>query len=202
MIRVGVTGGIGSGKSTVCRLFGCLGVPVYEADSRAKWLTEHHPGIRKEVTALLGKEAYTDDGRYDAVYVASKVFAEKGLLDSLNAIIHPRVKEDTRLWVEKNKDRPYVIKEAAIMGRAGQASGLDFVIAVISPDALRIKRVLARDRHRTREQVEAIIASQASEAYLREIADFIVSNSEEEPLIPQVIRIHEALIAHSASAGG
>lgn len=192
-LRVGVTGGIGSGKSTVCRVFEAMGVPVYYADERAKWLIGNHPGIRKEISDLLGAEAYTAAGEYNTDFVSARVFSDRQLLGRLNAIVHPRVKEDTARWIERYAERPYVIKEAAIMKRAGEESGLDFVIAVVAPEALRIERVLSRDPQRTAEQVRSIIASQASESDLMAMADFVVRNDETEPIIPQVLKIHRHL---------
>ncbi|GAA4438993.1 dephospho-CoA kinase [Ravibacter arvi] len=199
---VGVTGGIGSGKSTVCRLFMTLGIPVYEADARARWLTEHDPEIRKEIVALLGAGAYRHDGSYDTGFVSSKVFPDKGLLTELNSIVHPRVRLDTLKWVEARQDAPYVIKEAAIMGKAGPGTGIDFVVAVLSPVELRKKRVLSRDIHRTEAQFDAILANQASDSQLLEIADFVVRNDEKAMLIPQVLQIHERLVGAGIETGG
>ncbi len=192
-LRVGVTGGIGSGKSIVCKVFETMGVPVYYADERAKWLIERHPGVREEISGLLGVEAYTAEGKYNTTYVSARVFSDRHLLDGLNAIVHPRVKEDTVQWIERHAEQPYVVKEAAIMKKAGEESGLDFVIAVVAPEALRIERVLSRDPQRTPEQVRSIIASQASEAELVAMADFMISNDEIQPVIPQVLEIHRQL---------
>lgn len=191
---LGVTGGIGSGKSTVCRVFGCLGIPVYNADERAKWLIAHHPGIRSEIVALLGPEAYTAAGLYDSAFVSAKVFQNSELLSALNRIVHPRVGEDTRLWVAQYSDVPYLVKEAAIMTKAGTENGLDYVLAVLSPEPLRVARVLSRDPHRSKEQVASIIGSQASEQALRQMADFVVYNNEQELLIPQVLAVHDRLL--------
>lgn len=199
-IRVGITGGIGSGKSTICRVFECLDIPVYYADDRAKWLASNHADIVREVKELLGKEAYLPDGSYNTRFVASRVFGDKGLLDSLNEIIHPRVKEDTLRWIEEHQNCPYVLKEAAIMSKAGESSGLDYVLAVVSPQALRIQRVLARDPHRTEEQVKSIIANQITEDSLLEIADFVVRNDEVNPIIPQVLSIHHQLLECALSS--
>jgi dephospho-CoA kinase len=189
-LQVGVTGGIGSGKSVVCQLFACLGVPIYNADSRAKWLTNNDPVIRKNVTDLLGSKAYDEAGIYDTSYVSSRVFQDENLLKQLNAIIHPVVMQDTLNWVQSNQASPYVVKEAAIMNKAGDKNSLDYVVVVEAPLNLRIKRILQRD-NRTKEQISAIIQRQVSDDERRNIADFLIFNDEESALIPQVLKLHE-----------
>ncbi|QRR01822.1 dephospho-CoA kinase [Dyadobacter sandarakinus] len=188
-LQIGVTGGIGSGKSIICRLFSCLDIPVYGADARAKWLTNHHPGIREQVTALLGTAAYDMSGRYDTAYVASKVFKDEVLLQKLNSIIHPVVMEDTAQWVRANAAYPYLIKEAAIMNKAGDGNTLDYVIVVEAPENLRISRILMRDR-RSEEEIRAIIRRQVSDDQRRNMADFIIKNDDVTALIPQVMHLH------------
>ena len=118
-LQIGVTGGIGSGKSVVCRIFACLGVPVYEADARARWLSDNDPDIKAEVIALLGEESFTG-GAYNRKYVASRVFSDGQLLQKLNQIIHPRVFADGEHWLLRHSSQPYVIREAALMNRAGE----------------------------------------------------------------------------------
>lgn len=189
-LLIGVTGGIGSGKSMVCRLFECLDIPVYYADSRAKWLTNHDPEIREKVVALLGPEAYDSAGLYNTRFVASSVFNNEPLLKALNAIIHPVVLRDTGEWVAHHAGLPYVVKEAAIMAKAGQANAVDFVVVVESPVELRIQRILQRDK-RTEQEIRAIIERQVSDESRREIADYIVYNDDASELIPQVLRLHE-----------
>jgi dephospho-CoA kinase len=179
-LQVGVTGGIGSGKSVVCQLFACLGVPIYNADSRAKWLTNNDPVIRENVTDLLGSKAYDEAGIYNTSYVSSRVFQDESLLKQLNTIIHPVVMQDTLNWVQSNQASPYVVKEAAIMNKAGDKNSLN----------LRIKRILQRD-NRTKEQISAIIQRQVSDDERRKIADFLIFNDEESALIPQVLKLHE-----------
>lgn len=193
-LQIGVTGGIGSGKSMVCRLFACLGVPVYDADTKAKFITTTNPEIRQKIISLLGEDAYLPDGSYNRAYVSSKVFKDAGLLKNLNAIIHPAVLRDTEQWVSKHTHFPYVIKEAAIMNKAGQANSLDFVIVVDAPADLRIKRILERDK-RPESEIRAIIARQVSDADRKQIADFIVLNDQTSALIPQVLELHERFIS-------
>lgn len=188
-LQVGVTGGIGSGKSVVCQLFACLGIPIYNADSRAKWLTNHDPLIRENVIALLGNEAYDAAGRYNTSYVSSVVFKDENLLKRLNAIIHPVVMQDTLNWVQDNHESPYLIKEAAIMNKAGNNNSLDVVVVVEAPLDLRIKRILHRDK-RSEAEIRTIIQRQVTDEERRRIADFIVNNDEESALIPQVLHLH------------
>ncbi|MHA4742302.1 dephospho-CoA kinase [Dyadobacter sp. MSC1_007] len=188
-LLIGVTGGIGSGKSMVCRLFECLDVPVYYADSRAKWLTNHDPEIREKVTALLGSQSYDANGRYDTSFVASVVFKDEDLLKELNAIIHPVVLRDTREWVMSHSGLPYVVKEAAIMAKAGQANAMNYVVVVEAPVDLRVKRILQRDK-RSEQEVRAIIERQVTDEARKGIADFTVDNDETAALIPQVLALH------------
>lgn len=188
-LLIGVTGGIGSGKSMVCRLFECLDIPVYYADSRAKWLTNHDPEIREKVMALLGPLSYDAAGRYNTSFVASVVFKDEDLLKELNAIIHPVVMRDTREWVMGHSGMPYVVKEAAIMAKAGHSNALDYVVVVEAPVDLRVKRILQRD-NRSEQEIRAIIERQVTDAARKEIADFTVNNDEKAALIPQVLALH------------
>lgn len=197
-LLIGVTGGIGSGKSMVCRLFECLDIPVYYADSRAKWLTNHDPEIREKVVGLLGNEAYDSAGLYDTRFVASKVFQNEPLLKELNAIIHPVVLRDTKEWVTQNARAPYVVKEAAIMAKAGQANAVDYVVVVEAPVELRIQRILQRDS-RTEQEIRAIIERQVSDESRREIADYIVNNDDASELIPQVMHLHDTFLKTRSS---
>jgi dephospho-CoA kinase len=197
-LLIGVTGGIGSGKSMVCRLFECLDIPVYYADSRAKWLTNNDREIREKVVALLGSEAYDSEGMYNTRFVASRVFKNEPLLKELNAIIHPVVLRDTQNWVAQNTGMPYVVKEAAIMAKAGQANAVDVVVVVEAPVALRIQRILQRDK-RPEQEIRAIIERQVSDESRREIADYIVNNDDASELIPQVLHLHELFLKKKSS---
>jgi dephospho-CoA kinase len=190
MLQIGITGGIGSGKSIVCRIFSALGVPVYSADDRAKWLLNHDLSLKSAVTQLLGSEAYLPNGIYNRAWVASQVFQNPPLLQKLNAIVHPRVGEDTQKWVEQNTNAPYLIKEAAIMAKAGQNNALAQVIVVHAPADLRVARVLQRDPQRSEKEVRDIIARQISDEERHKIADFIINNDESQLLIPQVWKLH------------
>ncbi|AEI49560.1 dephospho-CoA kinase [Runella slithyformis] len=190
MLQIGVTGGIGSGKSMVCRIFSALGVPVYYADERAKWLLNHDHQLQRSVIELLGNEAYTANSTYNRAWVASQVFQNPSLLQQLNAIVHPRVREDTEAWMKQNAAAPYVVKEAAIMAKAGQNNALDKVIVVDAPVALRVTRVLQRDPQRSEKEIRDIIARQISDKERRQIADYVIYNDESKLLIPQVWKLH------------
>jgi dephospho-CoA kinase len=192
-LLVGITGGIGSGKSLVCRVFASMGIPVYNADDRAKWLSQHDSIIRESVIDLLGEEAYDREGNYNRGYVASRVFADENLLQRLNGIIHPRVKEDTAIWISKNQGRPYLLKEAAIMKKTGRSDDPDYVIVVTAPHDLRVSRVLARDPHRSRQEIEAIMLNQVTDEIRLEQADFHINNDGLAPLLPQVWALDEKL---------
>lgn len=195
-LQIGVTGGIGSGKSVVCKVFACLGIKIYDADSRAKWLTNHNEEVRQKIVGLLGDEAYTAANEYNRKWVAAQVFDNPGLLTQLNKIIHPAVGEDTEAWVNRNGSERYVIKEAAIMKAAGDHNDLDYVVVVKAPIELRIQRILARD-HRTEDEIRAIMKRQVSEQERDAIADFQIFNDEQNPLIPQVSKLHEIFLKAS-----
>ena len=195
-LQIGVTGGIGSGKSTVCRVFATLGVPVYSADERAKWLTEHDPILKADITRVLGKQAYDRNagpilGKYNRAWVASQVFTDPVLLDQLNAVVHPRVIADTALWVSQHADTPYVIKEAALMRAAGDGNSLDKVIVVQAPAALRMGRIRTRDPHRSTDEIQHIIDRQVSDDERLRIADYVFDNDERQLLLPQIVALHQ-----------
>ncbi len=190
---IGITGGIGSGKSIVCKIFEVLGVPVYYADERAKWLTNNDLQLRKEIKELLGREAYDSNGQYNRKWVASQVFANPELLKILNALIHPRVFDDTKRWVEQHQNHPYILREAALTNAAGNGNDLDKLIVVVSPLELRIERIKERDPHRTEAEIRAIIARQKTEEEFRQIADYQIINDEKQLLIPQVLALHQLL---------
>jgi dephospho-CoA kinase len=199
-LQIGVTGGIGSGKSVVCKIFSCLGIPVYNADSRAKWLIMHDASVRSAIVNLLGAESYDNQGAYDRAFVASRVFKDPELLGQLNAIVHPAVQADTKRWVSLNSTYPYVVKEAAIMNRAGDQNSLDFVVVVNAPAPLRIQRVLSRDR-RSEDEIKSIIARQISDEERNGIADFRIVNDEYSALIPQVLALHSRFSRGSVEVG-
>lgn len=199
-LQIGVTGGIGSGKSTVCRVFSAMGAPIYEADARAIWLTNHDPALRANIIDLLGPDAYLpslsdpQSTTYNRPWVASQVFTNPNLLVQLNALIHPRVVADTELWVQQHANAPYVIKEAALMRAAGDQNSLDKVVVVTAPIDLRIARIRQRDPHRSEAEIRNIIDRQINDDERMQMADYVIRNDETELLLPQVVGLHEAFI--------
>jgi dephospho-CoA kinase len=189
-LQIGVTGGIGSGKSVICQVFHMLGAPIYVADERAKWLTEHDPILKADIVRVLGRDAYDAAGRYNRGWVASQVFSSPELLSQLNGVIHPRVQADTAQWVRQNAGRPYVVKEAAIMKAAGPASGLDKVIVVQAPLDIRIARIRERDPQRSESEIRNIIQRQISDGERLALADYVIDNDESRLLLPQVLTLH------------
>jgi dephospho-CoA kinase len=190
-LQIGITGGIGSGKSLVCRIFQHLGVPVYDADSRAKELMVTDDILVGQIKTEFGPQSYLSDGRIDRTTLAQTVFADPAKLEKLNRMVHPRVREDYNHWLEQHPDNPYVIKEAALIFEAGSWKSLDKVIVVASPEALRMKRILSRDVHRTAEDVQNIFRNQMPEEEKLKRADFVIINDESRLVIPQVLQLHE-----------
>lgn len=188
-LKVGITGGIGSGKSTVCRIFGVLGVPVYSADERARCLMEENAGLRREITGLLGSQAYRENGSLDRQWVASRVFTDPRLLEKLNAIVHPAVALDGEEWQHNHRHSLYTIREAALLFESGSYMALDRIIEVFAPSELRIERVMRRDAI-TRQQVLDRMARQWPEWKKLIMADDVILNDGQHGLVPQVIRLH------------
>ena len=192
MLRVGITGGIGTGKSTISRIFELLGVPVYDADSKAKWLMANSPMLKTSIIALFGEESYQGD-EVNREYLAEAVFSNEKSLNKLNALVHPAVAADFTTWCA-NKETNYVLKEAALLIESGSYRELDKLIVVAAPDQLRISRVLARDRQRSREQINQIINKQIEPGKAKSYADFIIHNDESNLIIPQVLSIHQKIM--------
>ena len=192
MITVGVTGGIGSGKTTVCRLFEKMDIPVYYADIEAKKLMNSDRQLKRKIKELLGKDAYYRNGRLNRKKVASIVFNDKEKLEKLNAIVHPAVEAHGKAWFGKQKTK-YAIKEAALLVENGSYKRLDYLIVVTAPVEMRIKRVVRRDKS-SYNDVKLRIENQLPEIQKKKVADFIIDNSGEVSLISQVWRIHRTLM--------
>jgi len=191
MLRIGLTGGIGSGKTTVAKIFELLGVPVYYADDEAKRIMNEDETLKKAIQKHFGEEAYTN-GDLNRDFLASKVFTNRSKLELLNSIVHPATLRDAAGWFDK-QTTPYAIKEAALIFEAG-SKNLDFVIGVYAPVALRITRSMERDKV-SREKVIERMDRQMDEEEKMKLCDFVLKNDEQELLVPQVLALHEKLVA-------
>ena len=189
-IKIGITGGIGSGKSVVAKLLAWMGIPVYQTDAEAKRLMLSDADIRRELTALVGSNAYNEKGLNKAL-LASYVFGNPEHTRQVNAIVHPKVRHDFRKWAG-NSGRMMVAMESAILLEAGFRNEVDKVVMVYAPQEVRIARAIRRDSA-TREQIEKRIRSQMSDENKREAADFVIVNDGETPLIPQVLSLISSL---------
>jgi dephospho-CoA kinase len=192
MKKIGLTGGIGSGKSTIASIFKALGIPVYNSDDRAKVIINSNVSARDRVISLLGDEAYNSDGFIDREYVADIVFQNKSILLKLNAIIHPFVKEDFDDWCKVNKSN-YIIKEAAILFESKANVGLDKVVFVSASESIRMKRVGDRDGL-SEKQIRARMNNQWPDQIKLNRSDFIIYNNADDMILPQVLKIHNSLL--------
>ena len=190
---VGITGGIGSGKSLVCQVFSRLGIPVYESDKAVHFLYDKFPEINERIRKEISEDVIDKNGKINRKKLGEIVFADSHKLSILNSIVHPIVKLDFEKWLDSNKGNPYVIKEAAILFESGASESCDKIISVISPLELRIARVKERD-HKTRMETELILSRQMQDEELIERSDFIIYNDEKQMLMPQILKIHGALI--------
>ena len=190
MIVVGLTGGIGSGKSTVARMFQKLGVPVYIADDEAKKLMAANVSVKDQIIQLLGNNAYVN-GKLNRPYIAEIVFNDRSKLDQLNAIVHPVVARDFNAWKNKQK-AAYVLKEAAILFENEGYKQCDYTILVSAPEEVRIQRVLKRDKS-SREHIRLRMHNQWTDAQKIPLADFVIYNENIKNTENQVSKIHRNL---------
>lgn len=195
MLKIGLTGGIGSGKTTVARVLEVLGIPVYYADEAAKDLMNKNELLKQQLIFHFGEATYFEDGQLNRKHLSSIVFANKEKLELLNSLVHPVTIADAQQWFSKQTS-PYVVKEAALLFESGSAEGLDYVIGITAPATLRIKRVMDRD-HVTAEEVKRRMANQLDDGIKMKLCDFVLQNNEQQLLLPQVIQLHEKLISRS-----
>jgi len=187
---IGLTGGIGSGKSTVAKLFMTLGIPVYDSDARAKFLMSHDKNLRQQILDLLGPEAYSANGELNRSWIASQVFSESAKLAMLNSIVHPAVYHDLQTWAveEQQKNAPYMIQESAILFEENLTDRLEAIILVVCDEETRISRVLERD-NTLREDVVNRIRQQWSDEIKVTQSDYVIFNDAGRSLINQVVDI-------------
>lgn len=192
---VGLTGGMGSGKTTVAGMFAGLGVPVYDSDREARRLMETSPSLRNDIIALLGEKAYQGEIP-DRAYIASQVFPDPSLLSRLNSLIHPEVSRDFMRWAGEQQ-APYVIQEAAILFENGRHEIFDSMILVTAPKKERIRRVQMRDASKP-EEIETRMSHQWADRRKAALADFVIRNTDLEKTRKEVVRIHRELLKKSA----
>ena len=191
MLKIGVTGGIGSGKTTICKIFEVLGVPVYYADTEAKALMESDNSLVENIKEIFGDEIYSE-GKLNRKKLSDIVFENSEKLAQLNALVHPAVISHSQNWFLSQK-MPYVIKEAALLFESGSYEDLDKIIMVYAPREIRITRVTERDNV-TPSAVEARMHNQMPEEEKRKKSDFVIMNGEQELVLPQVLKIHRQLL--------
>jgi dephospho-CoA kinase len=192
MLKIGLTGGIGSGKSTVAKVFEVLGIPVYYADDAAKRLMNEDAALQLKIQQQFGDAAYTN-GQLDKKYIAGIVFTSPEKLELLNTIVHPATLKDAEQWMQQ-QTTAYAIKEAALIFESGAQEQLDYVIGVYAPTPLRIQRTMQRDSV-TREEVIARMDKQIDDTIKMRLCDFVVTNGEQELLVPQVVALHQQLLS-------
>jgi dephospho-CoA kinase len=193
MLKIGITGGIGSGKTTICKVFQLLGIPVYYADEEAKKLLNINDEVKKNIVKTFGNEVINNEGLIDKKKLASLVFNNKENLEKLNKIVHPAVGKHFENWLKENQSAKYILEEAAILFESNAYKKLDKIITVTAPMELKIFRAMQRDQT-DRATIEQRIKHQISDEEKIKKSHFIIHNDELQLLIPQIINIHQQLI--------
>ena len=195
MLKIGITGSIGAGKSTVAGIFKVLGIPVFDADATAKNILNTDSVLREQIAATFGSETYKN-GLLDRKYLATLVFNNPNQLAKLNALVHPATIEAANIWAKHWEEQgcPYILKEAALLFEAGTNVGLDFIIGVTAPVEMRIARVMERD-HVTREEVLKRMQHQLDDIEKMKRCNFVIDNNEVSLVIPQVLALHARFIS-------
>jgi dephospho-CoA kinase len=189
---VGLTGGIGSGKSTVAQIFEVLGCPIYNSDERAKEMY-YLPEVKEQVIRVLGKEAYYYDGKINKDFISLKIFNDPAFLGQINGIIHPAVGLDFARFLEEHKEAKLIIKESALLFEANLLDKVDKLILVTAPHSIKVERLKKRDNS-TEEQINDRIKNQLPDEKKLEQSDFVIENDEQKPLIPQVLKVYRQLL--------
>lgn len=198
MLRIGITGGIGSGKSTVAKVFSTLGIPVYYADDAAKRLMNSDPILKEQIQKHFGAETY-QNGILNRVYLASIVFNDQFKLELLNTLVHPVTIRDAEEWM-RHQQSPYIVKEAALLFETSAKEGLDLIIGVSAPKHLRLYRTMQRDKV-SKEEIEKRMHRQLDENIKMKLCDFIIYNDEQQLVIPQVLALHHRFIMEGLGIG-
>ena len=191
MLKIGVTGGIGSGKTTICRIFEIIGIPIFYADIEAKKIMSANKEIISDIKKEIGSNAYLKNGNINRLYLKTILFSNPEVRQKLNTIVHPKVITLFNKWANDQK-APYIIKEAALIFESGSYKELDKIIVVTAPEKLRIRRIVERDGV-TENQVKSIIKTQISEKEKISRSDYVIHNDSSELIIPKVLEIHSQL---------
>jgi len=197
MLRIGLTGGIGSGKTTIAKIFEVLHVPVYYADAASKRLYHTDKELMQNLKKHFGEDVYTNE-QLNRSKLAQLVFNDQEKLELLNSLVHPLTIKDAEQWMQQ-QTAPYLIKEAALLFESGSVRGLDYVIGVQSPQDLRIQRAMERDGS-TRDEVLARMNRQMDEAAKMKLCDFLIYNDEQHAVLPQVLALHQRFLKMAAEA--
>jgi dephospho-CoA kinase len=190
-LKLGVTGGIGSGKSTVCKVFAVLGIPVFSADSEAKRIQDNDKELQKKINSLVGKDLFAS-GKLDRSEMAKLIFNNKDLLGKVNSIVHPAVFKCFREWAT-SQDSPYTVMEAAILFESNAYRMMDRIVTVVTPMEERVER-LVRGNKFTREQIIERVKNQIDDESRIKQSDYVIFNSENDMIIPAVLGIHEEML--------
>ena len=190
---IGITGGIGAGKSTVSTICKHLGFKIYNSDQRAKEIVSEDSIIKKKLISFFGNNIYKN-GVLDRKFLSDKIFNDKSSLEQINSIIHPAVKKDFNSWVINNLNEKILFKESALLLESGAYKELDKIILIVSDKNLRVSRVLNRDQKRSKKEIESIIGKQIQEAEAIKYADIVIDNNHKKMLLPSVIRELEKLM--------
>mgnify|MGYP003683525081 CR=1 FL=1 len=193
MLKVGITGGIGSGKTTICNLFKNLGVPIFSSDIEGRIILNEDEEVRAEIVKTYGKDMFFSDGTLDRARMVTLIFSDPKALEHVSSLVHPKVQKRFEKWCAKNVGRPYVIKEAAILFESGHYHDLDKIINVFAPKEVRLERVISRDKT-IKEDVMKRMRFQYSDEERNQLADFIIMNENIDDLMPQVMALHEVFI--------
>lgn len=196
MLKVGITGGIGSGKSIVSSIFKAIGIPVFDADQTAKKIMQEDADVKQQLISTFGKEVF-EHNQLNRKYLANLVFNDSFLLEKLNAIVHPATIQSGLNWAAK-QDSPYVLREAALLFEAGSTVDLDIIIGVYAPLAIRIQRVMQRDNV-SKQEVLNRMSKQINEEVKMKLCDFVIINDGREALIPQVLKLHHIFLAKATA---
>ncbi len=191
MLKIGVTGGIGAGKSTICRVFEILGVPVYNADARARALMDQDEGVRQLLFEAFGQSVFKGS-KPDRKAMASLVFNNRDALETINGIVHPAVRSDFLAWLEKNTMAPYIVKEAAILFETGMWKELDGTVLVVAPAGIRAERIMQRDGM-SAEEVRKRMENQWPDERKKNLAGIVIENNDRKPVLPVLLELHEKL---------